>query len=880
MKKTLIKRLVTLCVIATLVFGTFSVTTGCGGSRVLCNINTPFVRSIQQPEGVFSPFFSGTAMDGDITSMTQIGMFTADIQGNLAFGSEFPVVTQDLSMRIIENATTPTTLNPLGRRTVYQFVIKDDIKFSDGTPLTIHDVLFNYYMLLDPAYTGLSTMNSVNIVGLRAYRTQNPTATEATEQAQRLVFRNEASARIREVNRWLSNSANVIPTAQVLADTNRAIALFRSDLEGLWDSSVGGVQALRDQYYPVNYDWEVFMFNAGLLDVQRDAHGHPLKVPDANQKEWYVLNQVMRNGLLVAYSQDHGNVFNKESSVAIAFQDFAPDANIVAFPPTRMREVLQFWRTGGELTTEFVNEAMTAHAATQDRRVFNIEGIRVVRGDEFEPCDRSHSETAYTENEYVLQITIDGVDPRAIWSFGTTVAPMHWYTRTSSNPAQCLDALARADNVFCTQPAISPTAKSNFGVVRANLPFMQHVQGMNGTPMGAGPYRMGLAPGASAGSYADNFFVNNVVYMVRNEHFYTVSGSNAIIRQLRFQVTNQANIMSTLANESVHFADPSATPANIAIVTANRSLRQEMVWTNGYGYIGISARHIPNLHVRRAIMTAIDVRYVRDYFPGDLSRQLHRGMSFQSWVHRNYDDEGQFVDEWENGHRSHYVTFDPDDEDARLREIRRHLTNAGAQENEDGNWQLNEQPLRYTFHVAGNSTEHPAWMMFEMAARLLNAHGWNITVRPNNRVLTELTAGRGLSVWAAAWSSGLDPCMFQLWHRNSTAASVRNWGYDFILDEGGGVTAGIETGIINRLRESINASRATLDQRERTTHIRQALDTAMELAVELPTYQRRDMFVFNNDIIDSSSLEQVITSNWSPLQRIWNVRLRTNCACC
>ena len=38
-------------------------------------------------------------------------------------------------------------------RTEYEFLIKKDIKFSDGTTLTIKDVLFNMYVYLDPAYT-------------------------------------------------------------------------------------------------------------------------------------------------------------------------------------------------------------------------------------------------------------------------------------------------------------------------------------------------------------------------------------------------------------------------------------------------------------------------------------------------------------------------------------------------------------------------------------------------------------------------------------------------------------------------------------------------------------------------------------------------------
>ena len=42
--------------------------------------------------------------------------------------------------------------------------------FSDGTPLTVDDVIFSMYVLSDPTYDGSSTFFALPIVGMEEYR--------------------------------------------------------------------------------------------------------------------------------------------------------------------------------------------------------------------------------------------------------------------------------------------------------------------------------------------------------------------------------------------------------------------------------------------------------------------------------------------------------------------------------------------------------------------------------------------------------------------------------------------------------------------------------------------------------------------------------------
>ena len=127
-----------------------------------------FVIMTEQLDGLFNPFFYTAAADGTIVSMTQIGMLGSKFENGkvqVAYGDNEAVVTKDYD--ITENADGTVT---------YRFVLKNGIKFSDGHPLTMEDVLFNYYVYLDPVYTGSNTLYSTDILGLKEYRTQTVTS--------------------------------------------------------------------------------------------------------------------------------------------------------------------------------------------------------------------------------------------------------------------------------------------------------------------------------------------------------------------------------------------------------------------------------------------------------------------------------------------------------------------------------------------------------------------------------------------------------------------------------------------------------------------------------------------------------------------------------
>jgi peptide/nickel transport system substrate-binding protein len=201
------------------------------------------------------------------------------------------------------------------------------------------------------------------------------------------------------------------------------------------------------------------------------------------------------------------------------------------------------------------------------------------------------------------------------------------------------------------------------------------------------------------------------------------------------------------------------------------------------------------------------------------------------------------------------------------------LVAAGFTKNAKGVYTKDGHTCKYTFTIAGDTTDHPAYASMKRAAEILNQHGFDIEVKTDINALKKLNNG-DLTVWAAAWGAGVDPDMYQVYHIDSTAGSTANWGYRAIRKNAGG-KYDTELAMVKELSDIIDAARETLDEKRRKEYYAEALDLVMELAVELPTYQRSDLFAYNSDIIDVSTLtpKEELTPYNGPLSKIWEVSL-------
>ena len=850
------KRIVSMMLAVVMLFGVLASTTACGNKT-----ETPdaLVIMTEDLDGLFNPFFSTTGADANIVAMTQVGMLGSDyVNGDVAvaFGKDHAVAVLDY-VQTYDAATDKTT---------YTFVLKNDIVFSDGHPLTMEDVLFNLYVYLDPVYTGSSTMYSTDIVGLQDYRTQtigsNSTNVDdtitsaANDRAQNRI--NELINLFRSVGKTqtagsysadydkmvaainshslssgyvnaISNNPSEVTNATLLADYEEALRLFK---EELGTDYVSAKEAYLEEPYKSTGEFDEvtsFMYAEGYVTVEY------AKDPATNKDIKSQIEKVTR-----LYNSD----VVKDMQSAI---DYVYNSKI----EQELDIILSYWATANELRTNYAAKAkeviLRANMKDGELTVPNIAGI-VSLGHTTDVTTVTAQNGTYTvahehdadgkpvnAEEYdVLEITINGTDPKAIWNFAFSVAPQHYYAE-----GYTVDI-----------------ANNNFGVDYASFGYMTDViQSARNIklPMGAGAYKVTDSQNSDNPAESD-FFINNVVYFKANNSFLM---GEPKIQKLRYQVVSASNAISALEAGTVHFVTPQFTQANIDLINGLAQKGIEKTYTDqlGYGYIGINAGKVPNLYIRRAIMSAMNTSLALSYYSTGMAETIYWPMSTVSWA---YPKDASGNNSRDNLHDYPAISFD---REKAKKSILEYMELAGVS--------AGDSSLSIKFTIAGsNLTDHPTYQTFQSAADLLNECGWNIEVVPDTQALTKLSTG-SLAVWAAAWGTTVDPDMYQVYHKNSTATSTLAWGYREILASPASYPE--ETQILTLLSDIIDDAREIDDRAERTALYKTAMGYVLDLAIELPVYQRKVLYAYNANVISKDSLPAEINPYTSPLDKIWEI---------
>ena len=135
-------------------------------------------------EGKFSPFFAASSADQHVIDLTNIALLGADRKGEMVLkgiegetreynGTDYTYYGP-ADCEVTENADGTVT---------YAINMRDDLVFSDGTPITIDDVIFNLYVYMDPTYDGSATLYSMPIAGLADYRNSMTTLSKLIAEA-------------------------------------------------------------------------------------------------------------------------------------------------------------------------------------------------------------------------------------------------------------------------------------------------------------------------------------------------------------------------------------------------------------------------------------------------------------------------------------------------------------------------------------------------------------------------------------------------------------------------------------------------------------------------------------------------------------------------
>ena len=901
------------------------------------NETKPLVLQTSTLDGVFNPFFASSAYDVDVYNMVNVSLLINDAAGTVVAGDEYATVAKSYDV----------TLNEEDGSATYEFVLKNNLKFSDGTPITADDVLFNYYVLLDPKYDGNTTMYTLPIKGLAEYRNQTTPEKAAefgalADIAWELGYgltEEEFDAAFAEVetdyelsyadyqaywsddaiqaagekfaqdivNYVVSNYASYVPTELHPAigsmnDTQKvalgmALWGFGARTSGLYSEDANGEYVLLEDVYEAydeeaEYDETTAYYNMVAYNLAEGLEGayavyrgtfYNKAVLDRNGIEYTETYDLVENpdyderDTYAAYNMvatdydDWGNQlvgdYVKVQSAGYVEYDAEEHAGMTRYAlnpecifetdPTGLE--LNILSDSAVLTVADYWDALVAayegdYATLSGVEAANL-GLEDCLKEIFVPYMAQKGEGAAVESISGITKgtkTIDGVEyetvtvvctsqsPKTILNLGVTVTPKAYYT----------------EGFNYTEGAII-----NAGVEFNNANFMAHLKTKNSVPVGAGAYKFV--------SYA-----NNVVEFTRNENFASFGLGNAKIKTVRMQVISGGQEYDAVKTGAVHYSTVSATADVVSQVATINNLTPILVDNLGYGYICINPAVYPNLNTRIALQKAFDMSLVYEYYPNGLAEVIYRSMSKIHWAYPEdaealydydveYDDNGNLVAE-------------------SLESIKNYLEQAGY--TFSGNTMIDpatgEQAI-FEFNIPSGASDHPAGKIFQNAKTILDALGAKARVKVDTNLIKNIKAGK-TGVYALAWSSTIDPDMTQVYGMNSQADSVTANGIKYITAnpdkfgaEAGTITfKGVEYTQYEALVELsrlIAEGLKHMKEADRKPIYGDALDILAELVIEVPTYQRKNLFVYDNTVIDSASLSEDITPYWGPMAEMWNV---------
>lgn len=338
----------------------------------------------------FSPFYGETAYDNDV-SMKYVGeeLATLDRQGAIVYngieGETRPFNGTDHTYTGI--ADLKVERDEAANKTVYTAKLREDVKFSDGTPMTADDLIFSYYVLLDPSYSGPVTLSSYDIVGLKAYQTQTP---------------EDLYAKFEEVAKAIYAAGEDHEWAEGDAWTKEQQEAFWAAVKTAWVEDVQDI---------VNY----VMMNYNTADYTGEIGATPEEIT-ANEGLQVAFGMAMwgfgtyADGVLTGKS---GKTWSLKDGAYPAIEDYYAEAYEAYGHDPEAFFGTEAVDTGATSTLAAAQSSFIAEQAKAEPEaangVPNIAGIKKL-------------------DDYTVEVTMNGFEAPAVYVvFGIAVAPMHYY---------------------------------------------------------------------------------------------------------------------------------------------------------------------------------------------------------------------------------------------------------------------------------------------------------------------------------------------------------------------------------------------------------------------------------------------------------------------
>ncbi len=772
----------------------------------------PLVIGTSQFSQKFSPFYADTAYDMDIVDMVFQALVTTDRLGGVIMNSiEGETVNYNGTDYTYQGITDITVdRDEAADTTTYTVKLRDDLKFSDGEPLTADDVIFTYYVFLDPAYVGSTTANSYDIVGLQDYVTQ--TTSEIYDKYKAIVDPlyeagidhkwSSSDAWTEEMQTWFWDTVKQNWAAHVQMIVDSMVGDYLDDDNAAAALGLKAADIEKDDNMKVAFGMAMYGF-ASLNDAG-------MLVGTGAGTEWDV-----KNGKAPTIEEAAAEVMAQYDNDPVTYYDTETLGNGEA-------DVL------GTSKDAFISN-FAASEPELENGIPNIAGIVKV-------------------DDYTVQITMNGFAAPAIYNLlGIPVAPLHYY----GDPAQY------------------DYENNKFGHPYGDLSV---VEAKTTQPVGSGPYKFveykdkvvyleaneNYCFGQPKIKYVQykEIVANEVAAGVKNgtvdmgemtgsvERFDEVQGYNS-----NGEITGDVITTTKVDNLGYGYIGLNADTMNVAgeaSSDASKSLRK------GFATL---------LSVYRD--TSIDSYY------GEAASVINYPISNTSWAAPQPTDADyqQAFSVDVDGNPIYTADMTPDQKYEAALQAAIGFFKAAGYTFDEASGKFTAAPegakMSYEALIPGDGTgDHPSFAILTDASQALASIGLELKVNDlaQSTVLWERLDAGTQEIWCAAWQATIDPDMFQTYHSSG------------IIGQGGSDSNHYHLAD-PALDELLVDARGSDDQSYRKSVYKQCLDIIIDWAVEVPAYQRQNCVIFSTDRINMDTMTPDITTFYEWWAEVENLEM-------
>ncbi|MBR3552879.1 MAG: ABC transporter substrate-binding protein [Clostridia bacterium] len=705
-------------------------------------------------EAKFSPFFAASAEDMHIVDMTQVSLLSLDRVGAPVLkgieGETRPYNGTDYTY--FGTSDIEVTENDNGTVT-YDIKLREDLKFSDGEPITIDDAIFSIYVYCDPTYDGSTTLYSQPIKGLEEYRS------------------------------GMESRVSLILAAGP-------------------DGYKANDHYTEDQYKAF---WEAFdkAGEAFVNGIKEACIGYELNTEEDS---------------IAACAANWGYELPEDATAADFFQKF-----VEAYGYDISDNGINCEKGTLSITDALAAELGDAWADYQagvqtGKTAPNITGIEKT-------------------GEYSMRITATEFAANMIYQIAIPIAPLHYY---GSKDAYNYD-------------------NNQFGFTKGDL---SSVRAKTTKPLGAGAYTF-------------KEFTDGIAYLEANPTYFKGEPKT---KYLNFRETTDDDKVPGIKSGTFDISDPSYSKDVVKQIQEYNggNITGSVITTKlydflGYGYIALNSKNVSvkgeidsdaSKNLRKAIATVIAVYRDEaiDSYYGETASVINYPISSTSWAAPQVTDDGYTVAYSVDVNGNPIYTDDMTAEQRYEAALQAALGFFEAAGYTVKNGKLTAAPegakLKYQVNIgAGGNGDHPSFLLLKTAADALKKIGFELVVNDITQAadLYSTYQSGTAEMWCAAWGASVDPDMYQVYHSKGTT------NYYGIYDQ--------------KLDNLILKARTSSDQNFRKNLYRQAMEIVMDWAVEIPIYQRSEVYTVSTERVNVDTLTPDMTPYWSWMNEVETIEM-------